>query len=235
MKQSMLACVAVLAGCANGGSFMDDTPGTDAGSKPDTGTMMMMDDSGDPDTGVEDTGPAPCVYPSGPYGQTGVASWLNMTVPQSFSWQGYVQGSSSVGTLAITDLADCDGRNGVNAILVLMSALWCGPCQQEAMMLPGWMQTWGPLGVKVIELVIEDAAHNKATTAAALTWRNQFNLGSIANVVADPNFSFAHGGTNGLPTNVLIDPRTMKVTKVVEGYTGQQDPAVAALAMKNKK
>jgi thiol-disulfide isomerase/thioredoxin len=146
-----------------------------------------------------------------------------------------VKGSSSIQTLTAADLYDCDGRFGINAILFDMSALWCGPCQQEAQQVPTWMQTWGPIGVVFVNLIVEDLQHMPATSANALTWRNQFNLGPVGDVVADPKFSLAHGGTIGLPTNVLVDPRTMKVTKVVEGYSGQQDPAVTALANKNKK
>lgn len=238
MKREMLVgCVSVaLVGCATSKGF-DDTTDTDAG-KPDA-LVMTGDDAGNDsaveDTGPVDTGPPPCVYPAGPYGFTAMnGSWQGMTVPPTFQWQGYLKGSSSIQTLKAQDLFDCDGRFGINAIVFDLSALWCGPCIQEAQQVPTWMQTWGPLGVKFVNLIVEDAAHNKATTAAALTWRNNYNLGSVAEVVADPNFSFAHSGTNGLPTNVLVDPRTMKVTKVVEGYTGQQDPAVAALANKNK-
>jgi thiol-disulfide isomerase/thioredoxin len=233
----LIACASLaLASCSAKGSF-DDTSVPDGGGKPDTGGNGSDGgtDDADIDTGPADTGPPPCVYPQGPYGYTGMAgSWLGAIVPPSFQWQGYLKGSSQIQTLSANDLYDCDGRNGINAILFDMSALWCGPCQQEAQQVPTWMQTWGPIGVVFVNLIVEDASHNKATTAAAQTWLNQFNLGSAGDVVADPNFSFAHGGTNGLPTNVLVDPRTMKVTKVVEGYTGQQDPSVTALANKNK-
>src|SRR5581483_4576096 len=194
-----------LAGCTAKHAFDDDsTP--DAGGKPETGSTSNEagDDAAmDDDTGPADTGPAPCVYPAGPYGFTGMAgSWQGATIPPNFQWSGYLKGSSQIQTLSAKDLYDCDGRNGINAIVFDMSALWCGPCQQEAQQVPSWMQTWGPIGVVFVNLIVEDAAHNKATTAAALTWRNQFNLGPVADVVADPNFSFAHGGTNGLPTNV---------------------------------
>jgi thiol-disulfide isomerase/thioredoxin len=192
----------------------------------------------DPDTGVPemdmDTGPPPCVYPSGPYGMTGMdGTWSSQIVPESFQWQGYVVGDDTAQTITADDLYDCDGRKGINAILFLMSAFWCGPCQQEAGHLPTWVQTWKPLGVTVVELVVQDSTHAKASVSDALDWRNTFNLSTAVDVVADPNFSFGHSGTNGLPTNVLVDPRTMKVVKVVEGYTGLPDPAVAALAKKN--
>lgn len=222
----------VLAGCAAGGTSGDDKQQGDGGG-PLPQQDGAADDSGDPnaeDTGVVvDTGPPPCMYPSGPYGKTQGA-----TIAPTLQWQGYLPGSSSIQTLKATDLFDCDGRYGINAIVFDESALWCGACQQEAQQLPGWMQSpWGPEGVKFVTLIIEDASSNPATTAAALTWRNQFNLGQTVAVVADPAFTFAHSGNNGLPTNILVDPRTMKITKIVEGYGGM-DPSVSALAQKNK-
>jgi hypothetical protein len=116
----------------------------------------------------------------------------------------------------------------------LEAALWCGPCQQEATDLPGFISgTWGKDGVTVVSLVVQDLQQKPADTSHALTWRNQFKLGSLMWVAADPAWIFSHSGTNGLPMNVLVDPRTMKITKILEGYGGQ-DPAVDALAKKNK-
>src|SRR5205823_1102813 len=124
-----IACASLaLAGCsAKGPSSFDDLP--DGGSgKPDsaTGSEAGNDDSGiEQDTGV-DTGPPPCVYPAGPYGYTGMAnSWQGATIPPTFQWSGYLKGSSQIQTLTANDLFDCDGRNGINALLFDMSALWC--------------------------------------------------------------------------------------------------------------
>src|SRR5258706_78491 len=109
----------VLVSCANAKQF-DDTADTDGG-KVDS-PVNGMDSGGGQASAVEapgpaDTGPAPCVYPSGPYGFTAMSgSWVGVTVPPTFTWQGYIKGSSSVQTLSAQDLYDCDGRNGINAI-----------------------------------------------------------------------------------------------------------------------
>jgi hypothetical protein len=227
-----VVCALILVGCAAGqnGPDVSDEPtlGGDAGKKAPASDSGAPD-PGEPDAEEPDTGPAPCTYPSGPYGKT-----MGSTIPANLSWQGYAPGSSSVSTVSASDLFDCDGRFGINAILIDESALWCGACQQEASALPGFMQTWGPQGVKSVSLIIQDSSGQPANASHALIWRNQFNLGSIAFVVADPAFSFAHAGNNGLPTNLLVDPRTMQIVKIVEGYGGM-DPAVSQLAMKNKK
>ncbi len=225
-----ICLLALQGGCAAGSNPPDfDDPAPEAGKKTtptgDSGTQ----NPGEPDAEAVDTGPPPCVYPSGPYGKT-----QGSVIPQSLTWQGYAPGSSSVSTVSAADLYDCDGRNGVNAILFDESALWCGACQQEAQAMPQFMQTWGPQGVKVVWLIIQDQAGQPANTSHALWWRNSFNLGSFAYVVADPAFTFAHSGNNGLPTNLLVDPRTMQIVKIVEGFGGM-DPAVSQLALKNKK
>ena len=219
MRRSIFVCALGIMGCTS-----SSTPSPDSG----TGMMMMTgDDSGTMEP--EDTGPPPCVYPSGPYGYV-----QGSTVSPGITWQGYPPGSSELATLSTKDLYDCDGRFGINAILFDEAALWCGPCQQEATDLPGFLSTggWGADGVNVVSLVVQDLAQKPATTANAMTWRTQFKLQGIW-VAADPAWIFSHEGTNGLPMNVLVDPRTMKITKILEGYGGQ-DPAVDALAKKNK-
>lgn len=217
MRWSLVVTSLAALGCTSSG-----TPNDDAGTiAADTGTT---DEPMEP----EDTGPPPCVYPSGPYGYV-----QGSTVSPGIQWQGYAPGSNEVTTLSTMDVYDCDGRFGINAILFDESALWCGPCIQEAMDLPGFLaSSWTANGVTVATLVVQDLQQKPATTAHALTWRNQYKLGGIW-VAADPAWIFSHEGTNGLPMNVLVDPRTMKIVKILEGYGGQ-DPAVNALANKNK-
>jgi thiol-disulfide isomerase/thioredoxin len=217
----------LLACAAPARSFDENDPPPDAGKKITMNTDSGSVDPGtDEDAGEVDSGPPPCMYPQGPYGKT------QGSVVANLQWQGYAPGQSSISTLNMADLYDCDGRNGINAILIDQSAHWCGACQQEASMLPQYMQTWGPQGVKVITLIIQDSQQQPATTASAQLWRNTFNLMQDW-VVADPAFSFAHSGQNGLPMNILVDPRTMQIVKVLEGFGGQ-DPAVSQLALKNK-
>lgn len=199
---------------------------------PDGGATV--DDAGntiDPDAGVvdqPDTAPPPCPYPSGPYG-IGQGKVLS----PSLTWDGYVKGVDTISTLTPADIFDCDGKKGINAVLIDESATWCGPCNQEAADLPMAMQTWSTQGVMIVTLMVENIQHKQADTSTALEWRNQYKLSPLANVMADPYFSFAHMGTVGLPMNILVDPRTMKIINVIEGYGGM-DPAVSKLALKNK-
>src|SRR5438105_12217958 len=92
---------ALLLGCSSNGT----DPGTDSGTTKDSSTM-------DEPMADPDTGPPPCEYPAGPYGYT-----VGSVVAPGISWQGYAPMDSSVTTLHMTDLYDCDGRFGINAIL----------------------------------------------------------------------------------------------------------------------
>lgn len=231
MKLPILAALAtaVAWGCTTTVVHQAGPPAPDAGA--------AADDSGsvDPDAATQDppdTSPPACVYPAAPYGKT-----QGSIVAPEWTWQGYVKGTNTVTTLKMTDLYDCDGTKGINAVLMDEAALWCGPCNQEAMDLPAQMNAaWTAQGVVAVNLVIQDDSPQRkpATTANALAWRDAYGLGPVANVMADPNWTFAHSGSNGLPTNILIDPRTMTIVSYVEGYGGI-DPAVSQLALKNKK
>lgn len=199
---------------------------------PDAGTLL--DEAGnpiDPDAGAvdqPDTAPPPCPYPPGPYGIV-----QGKTLSPTFSWNGYVKGSNTVATLTPADIFDCDGKKGINAILIDESATWCGPCNQEAADLPMAMQTWSAQGVTIVTLMVENLQHKPADTSTALAWVKQYNLSPLANVMADPDFSFASAPSVGLPMNILVDPRTMRIVNVIQGYGGM-DPAVSKLALKNK-
>ena len=146
-----------------------------------------------------------------------------------------------------------DGTRGINALVMDTSAQWCVPCQGEATDIPHWFSASGPgaanwtsLGVQVLTLVIQNVVGNPATTTTAQQWRNMFGLTDIY-VVADPSVTFA---TQGVPYNVLVDPRTMKITTEISPVSltgddgggahdgGTVDPAppeVAQLAQRNRK
>ncbi len=150
----------------------------------------------------------------------------------SLSWQGYLPGSTTLATLRSTDLFDCDKSKGINAIVFDESATWCAACQQEASDLEAQMTSkWKAEGVFFVTLMCQDANGDPATTQTASDWQTQYGLTDVA-VVADPGCTFLQS-TGGLPTNVLVDPRTMTVVSSTEGYGGP-DPAVDQLAQKNQ-
>jgi hypothetical protein len=218
-------------GCSSGHKSHSSSATTDdGGGSADAGDDANAgDDSGD--AAEEAEAGSNCTYPAGPYGKA-----MGQVIPGTYTWHGYLPGGTALTTMKASDLYDCDGTKGINAILFDSAALWCGPCQMEASANSPLVQMggkWQTEGVAWVTLVIQDLNQNPATTANATTWRNEFKL-QPAYVFADPSLDFGHAGQNGLPTNVLVDPRTMKVVNIVEGYGGPDDPSVDALALKNK-
>ena len=126
-------------------------------------------------------------------------------------WQGFVPNATTPSTVKITDLYDCDGSKGINAIVIDSAGQWCVACQAIVQEVPIWLSpsgdNWTKLGVQILNLVIQNNDYEPATITTAQQWRDQYNLTSIY-VVADPNDTFP---TNELPYELLVDPRTMKV------------------------
>ena len=172
-------------------------------------------------------------YPTGPYG-TAAGDVVN----PGFTWQGYLPGASAVSTLTPNDLFDCDGSKGINALVFDVSAQWCAACQSQAANMNLLAAEDNALGIRVITLVVQDATQAPATVATALAWKNQYSLSDIT-VCADPGFAFApaNPGSVQLPVTVIVDPRTMKIMKVENGYIAaypiSPDPEAVAIAKKN--
>jgi hypothetical protein len=169
----------------------------------------------------------PCVYPPGPYGTT-----VGSVIAPTTTWQGYREDSATVSTIGIQDYFDCDGSKGINALLLTESAVWCGACQQEAEEMNGLMAGgWTQSGIRVLTLIIENGAGNPATIQTAKAWKDAFDAKGWA-VAADPNFTFSSSGSNGLPLQIIVDPRSMKIVKMQEGAGSYG--ALTQLAQSNK-
>ena len=155
-----------------------------------------------------------CTYPPEPYG----LKMGSIITPNKF--EGYVGDATEVSLVGVGDYYDCDGSKGINALLVDVSGTWCGACQQEASILNNKLKTtYGPLGIEVLTLMIEDADYKPATPEVALAWKQQYNLPTT--VAADPNFAYATvagSQTIGLPLSIILDTHTMQIVDVQQGY-----------------
>jgi hypothetical protein len=129
-----------------------------------------------------------------------------------------VNDSGQTTTVHMRDYYDCDGSRGVRALVIDESALWCPDCQSQAptlaMLTPG---KWKSEGAVLLVLMAQDQQQNPATVDTALTWRNEFALTTGA-VVADPAWTTklwngATGAGNGFPTDIVIDPRTLRIVE----------------------
>jgi thiol-disulfide isomerase/thioredoxin len=174
-----------------------------------------------------------CVYPT-----AGLGFGVGKVVPPHHTWKGFPDNSLATSTpvdVAFDDYYDCDGSKGVNALLVDTSALWCGACQEAASHFTQEIKSsWAALGIHVITLMVDDAQPGQPATIKTVTgWKTTYKLDN-STVVVDPGFTFAPPGetTIGLPVEVIVDPRTMKIVDSQEGYSGDYS-ALIALAKKN--
>ena len=186
------------------------------------------------DSGAQTTSAcAANTYPDGPYG-TGVGKIVN----PGLAWKGYLPNQADVSTITPADLYDCDGSKGIDAIVFDVAAQWCAACQSQAANQPQLFTQYDQLGIHVVTLVVQDASSAPATTATAQAWKQQYGLTDIT-VAADPGFSFAplNQSSVSLPVTIVVDPRTMKIMQVNQGYVAayplQPDAEAVAIAQKN--
>jgi len=94
------------------------------------------------------------------------------------------------------------------AVLLVASAMWCGPCQQEASGLASMYRQYEDDGFVVITLLGENSAGRTPTQADLQSWANSFGIDHP--VVADPGFNvgarFVSGGQLYLPSTSLLGP-----------------------------
>jgi hypothetical protein len=217
-----------------GGSNVGGSNGAGAGH-PDGGqggqggqggtTSSSTAESSSSSSSTSTGGPVDCVYPDSGFGVQ-----IGNYVQGNLAWQGFSEGAAQSGSMSIQDYFDCDGSRGINALLIINSAEWCGACQSEAGDLPSHAAAFASKGIRIITLLVENNAGQPATMSTATTWRNNFGLDAYA-TAADPNFSFAGVGSVGLPLNIIVDPRTMKIVGREEGFGDYS--AVTQLAAQN--
>src|SRR5207253_1206955 len=83
--------------------------------------------------------------------------------------------------------------------------------------LPSHAQEFASKGIRVLTLIVEDNSGQPATLSTATSWRSNFGLEAYATCAA-PDFEFAGNGSVGLPLQIIVDPRTMKIVDREEGF-----------------
>ncbi len=86
-------------------------------------------------------------------------------------------------------------------------------------------------GARFITALVENASSAPATQSTADTWISAYSCPN--DVAIDPTKSVYPPTSIGLPYNIIIDPRTMKVTNTFNGAGPSVDSAVNGLISKN--
>jgi hypothetical protein len=172
-------------------------------------------------------------YPEPPYGTT-IGS-----VIQSFSFEGYVNPATGIGADALVtiELAQLHNPTGEGlygegspfgegnplpkALMVNVSAVWCGPCKEEAAtILPAEYDALAPRGMELVSVLTDSLEPGVPATVGDLDgWVTLF--GSDYPSVIDPDYQMGTlFDTSQYPGNFIIDTRTMTIVEVLVGKPG---------------
>lgn len=154
--------------------------------------------------------------PSYPYGAGGLG--VGQIFP-AMTFEGYRDGQGAYTNLSLRDDYDPDGDRGVRALYILVCAAWCAPCRQEAAALPRmYRNRYAAQGARFLTVMVEGPSPGQAASRTDLdAWVAQYRinhdigLGTTAALLANP------AGAS-YPTNYVVDPRTMVIQEVVQGY-----------------
>jgi thiol-disulfide isomerase/thioredoxin len=166
---------------------------------------------------VEDTAPW-LTYPEGPYGLE-----KDMVFPNA-KFFGYRNGKESKDLgewteMSMQDYYDPTGERGVYALLVVVSAEWCGPCKEEAKDLPVFYSSlYQPRGARFLTAMIEDKNGQPAEQPVVDRWVNAY--GTNFDIVADPGGETMLEKSDpnwSIPRNYIVNPRDMRIYRVNMG------------------
>ena len=161
-------------------------------------------------------------YPSGPYGQTvgaviADACFTGVRRPPSVN---YVAAGHAE-TICLHDFYNPGGSDPTKpkTLVILIAALWCGPCQLEAAAAAADHAYWAPRGVEFLSTVYEDGEQSPAGDAALDAWMLTYHLDHPT--VLDPTAKLAaYFAPGSYPDNIVLDTTTMTFRYV---DVGQQD------------
>jgi hypothetical protein len=180
--------------------------------------------------GQEQVQHADPAYPEGPFGDE-VGSIIRnyqfrgFARPQDGNFAGQVISMSDFYNPTGAEMHAADSIYGEKpkpkAMMVIIAAGWCGPCQQEAKnILPGEYAEFAP-GAEFLTIMAEDASYNEPNLKDIENWSTKYKAQWPS--VVDGQFKFfALAAEPAFPANILIDTRTMTIVDRVAGA----DPAI---------
>jgi len=189
-------------------------PGCGGGDRDATDTTG--DGAAGADVAPETSAPIVCDWPSG---SGGVAE--GNVLSKNMSWQGYGPGDTTPRTISIEDFLACGNPGDLDLLIISTSQYGCMNCEKESEGINNKIAEWADMGINAsfIVLLIENPdGSSPPQMLAAQTWRDEFNLDTV-NVAIDGYYSMlATSGGFGTPHVTAVNPRTMEVLKIHQGY-----------------
>lgn len=143
-----------LMGCGASSGSGSPGPRTDAAAAPDAAVMPDTPAAGDVATPV-------VTYPPGPYGTRICARFEPFTLdrcngtPWSFANDGWAETSATV---------------------VIISAVWCVPCQMEARQIESELGPYRDRGVRIVQILVQNADRTAITPGPCQAWVDRYQL-----------------------------------------------------------
>jgi hypothetical protein len=167
-------------------------------------------------------------YPAGPYGvQAG-------EIIPNFEFLGFADPSTSTEEARAIELADFWNPTGEDVfpedsiygagnpkptvIVLVVSAVWCGPCQVEsATILPAENAKYGPKGALFfLQLADGPSQGSPAELSHLISWTSKYETRFPA--VIDPKYQLGSlFPSSAFPANLLVDTETMEIVEVISG------------------
>ncbi|MBM4356492.1 MAG: hypothetical protein FJ096_00120 [Deltaproteobacteria bacterium] len=112
------------------------------------------------------------------------------------------------------------------ALSVGQSAVWCGPCNQEAKsLLPGKYKEYQPMGGQFLIGLVDGPKPGISATISDITkWTQKYDVGYP--LVTDPNGFLPQLFPPSLPSNAVIRTSDMKILVVAAGAPEESGSAV---------
>jgi len=109
------------------------------------------------------------------------------------------------------------GQPKPEALAIIISAVWCGPCQYEAAeVLPGLYAKYKPMGGEFLLALAEGLSGSPATPDDLTKWTKKYHVDYPA--VTDPGGKLAAiWESDAFPANIIIDTRTMEIVQTYSG------------------
>jgi hypothetical protein len=156
-------------------------------------------------------------YPAGPYGRE-VGD-----VIENLSFQGWPDPLAAgfdpgrLETLAFADFYDPEGQE-LELVLINTAAVWCQACKIEHETLPEENAEFSSRGLRIFSALLQDARSQPATIDDLVIWTSTFDVDYP--MALDPEYQMAaFAPINRAPLNLVVDARTMQITRKSVGDT----------------
>ncbi len=143
-----------LSACGSSGGAPTPSASPDAATSPDATAPTDT-------TAAVDAPATTNVYPPGPYGSRTCARFEPFTLnrcdgtPWSFNQDDFFTSSATV---------------------VIISAVWCVPCQMEARQIESQLGPYRDRGVRIVQILVQNADHTAITSGPCQAWVDRYQL-----------------------------------------------------------